>query len=72
MTGYGPRWCYQYQRIADVLTQRVGQLRPSEHAALRSAMDREYVRKLVAAAPPLTEMRRAKIAMLLHGAIARS
>lgn len=50
------RWQYQYQRIADVMQQRVEQMRPDPHAHHRSAVrgGRCYICTLVDAAPPLT------------------
>lgn len=61
----GIRWRNQYQRIADVLQQRAGQLRP----ASETAVDR-YIRELVDAAPPLSEWQRARLALLLQPATA--
>ena len=56
----GLRWHHQYQRIADVLAQRVEQLRP-----VRTPVD-EHIKKLVDAAPPLSESQRARLATLLR------
>lgn len=58
----GIRWRNQYQRIADVLQQRVDQLTPNPYLARVE----QRIADAVAAAPPLSEAQRALLAILLR------
>lgn len=67
-----PRWRYQYQRIADVLQQRVKHLRPEPHAGHDEGLVKngrcsfcDRIDELVAAAPPLTPEQISRLAALI-------
>jgi hypothetical protein len=59
MRDRGVRWSHQYQRIADVVSQRAGQLEATESPI------RRYARQVAAAAPPFSPEQRARLRVLL-------
>jgi hypothetical protein len=61
------RWRQQYQRVADVLTQRAAVLDEAEAVDRYGSLKmRDYVKALVDTAPPLTPEQRDRLAALLR------
>lgn len=71
---WSPRWEYQYWRVADVLRQRVEQLKPSPHCGHEQYVKKDgscYICRLVDSAPPLTSEQKWKLSQLLGPVLPR-